>query len=147
MKYIDMYYGKEMMKVGIVQFGNGQLEAQPDGTTTAASAIYVQGLTSDMPLLRTKIEELQWQRGFTNMAQAFQTADTMLGQTGRAAAQSAVLVITDGKYSMAFQTAEKSRELKDKNIMVYMAVINDARDSSLEMLKEWASQPWETNYV
>jgi uncharacterized protein YegL len=145
-KYMDMYYGKEMMKVGVVQFGNGQLEAQPDGTTTAASAIYVQGLTGDMTLVREKIEELQWQRGFTNMAQAFQTADTMLGQTGRASAQSAVLVITDGKYSMAFQTAEKANELKDKNVMIYMLPITEAKGSELEFLKKWASQPWETNY-
>jgi hypothetical protein len=146
LKYMDMYYGKEMMKVGVVQFGNGQLETQPDGTTTAASAIYVQGLTSDISMVRTKIEELQWQRGFTNMAQAFQTADIMLGQTGRAEAQSAVMVITDGKYSMAFQTAEKARELKDKNIMIYMAVITEGKGKELESLKAWASQPWETNY-
>jgi hypothetical protein len=81
------------------------------------------------------------------MAQAFQQADIMLGQTGRAEAQSAVLVITDGKYSMAFQTAEKSRELKDKNIMVYMAVISEGKDTTQDELKKWASQPWETNFV
>jgi hypothetical protein len=146
-KYVDMYYGKEMMRVGVVQFGNGQLEAQPDGTTTAASAIFVQGLTADITLVRTKIEELQWQRGFTNMAQAFQTADTMLSQTGRASAQSACLVITDGKYSMAFQTAEKARELKDKNVMIYMAVISEGKGKEQEWLRKWASQPWETNYI
>jgi hypothetical protein len=146
-RYMDMYYGKEMMKVGVVQFGNGQLVSQPDGSTVAASALYIQGLTSDLGLVRTKIEELQWQRGFTNMAQAFQQADIMLGQTGRAEAQSAVLVITDGKYSMAFQTAEKSRELKDKNIMVYMAVISEGKDTTQDELKKWASQPWETNFV
>merc|ERR1719169_397140 len=100
-----------------------------------------------MTLITSKIDELQWQRGFTNMAQAFQTADVMLGQTGRSEAQSAVMVITDGKYSMAFQTAEKARELKDKNVMIYMAVITDSRGSELDMLKKWVSQPWETNYV
>jgi hypothetical protein len=146
-RYVDMYYGKEMMRVGLVQFGNGQLETQPDGTTTVASALFIQGLTADISLVRQRVDELTWQRGFTNMAQAFQTADNMLAQTGRAEAQSAVLVITDGKYSMAFQTAEKATELKDKNIMVYMAVINEGKDKSLDMLKQWASQPWETNYV
>jgi hypothetical protein len=146
-RYMDMYYGKEMMRVGVVQFGNGQLEAQPDGTTTAASAIYVQGLTADLSLIRTTIDELTWQRGFTNMAQAFQTADIMLSQTGRAEAQSACLVISDGKYSMAFQTAEKAQELKDKNVMIYMAVISEGKGTEQDELKKWVSQPYETNYV
>jgi uncharacterized protein YegL len=145
-KYRDMYFGKEDMKLGVVQFGNGGLSTMPDGTTTIASALFVQGLTSDLAYVHQKITELTWQRGFTNMAQAFKEADTMIGQTGRGEAQSAVLVISDGKYSMAFQTAEMAKELKDKNVMVYMAVITEAKGPELDELKKWASQPWETNY-
>jgi hypothetical protein len=49
---------------------------------------------------------------------------------------------------MAFQTAEKARELKDKNVMVYMAVISEGKGTEQqEALKHWVSQPWETNYV
>merc|ERR1719356_1237916 len=32
-------------------FGNGELTAQPDGTTTIAEALYIQGLTSDLALI------------------------------------------------------------------------------------------------
>jgi uncharacterized protein YegL len=145
-KYRDMYYGMEDMKLGIVQFGNGHLSTMPDGTTFIASALAIQGLTFDLASVHSKVSELSWQRGFTNMAQAFKTADTMIGQTGRAEAQSAVLVISDGKYSMAFQTAEMAKELKDKNIMIYMAVITEAKGEELKNLRAWASQPWETNY-
>merc|ERR1711879_971942 len=84
--------------------------------------------------------------GFTNMAQAFSMADKMLGQGGRPEAQSAVMVISDGKYSFKYQTAEKAQELKDKNVQIYMAPITDTRDKGLIMLKKWASQPWRTNY-
>jgi hypothetical protein len=31
--------------------------------------------------------------------------------------------------------------------MIYMAVITEGRGSELDKMKEWASQPWDTNYV
>jgi len=130
----------------VVFFGNGHLNTQPDGTTSIEEAIYVQGLTGDIALVGQKIQELQWAKGFTNMAQGFQMADVMLSQTGRADAQSAVLVISDGKYSMAYQTAEKARELKDKNIMIYLVPISDVEGSDLNTFREFSSFPHETNY-
>merc|ERR1719191_561366 len=80
------------------------------------------------------------------MAQVFTTSDTMLGQGGREEAQSAVMVISDGKFSFRYQTAEKAQELKDKNVQIYMAPITEGRSKYLTFLKKWASQPWETNY-
>jgi hypothetical protein len=145
-RYESMYYGKEDMKIGVVYFGNGHLQAQPDGTTTISDALYVQGLTSDLALVESTIRELTWARGFTNMAQAFHIADVMLGQTGRAEAQSAVLVISDGKYSMQYQTAEKARELKDKNVMIYLAPVTDVKSPDLETFRSFSSFPHETNF-
>jgi len=142
-----MYYGKEDMKVGVVYFGNGQLEAQPDGTTNIAEALYVQGLTSDLALVETKIREMQWLRGFTNMAQGFHMADVVLGQTGRAEAQSAVMVLSDGKFSMEFQTAEKARELKDKNVQIYLVAITEVEGPDLRTYRRFASRPTGTNFV
>jgi hypothetical protein len=147
MRYQSFYYGKEDMKIGVVYFGNGALEAQPDGTTNIAEALYVQGLTGDLALVETKIREMSWLRGFTNMAQGFAKADVMLGQTGRADAQSAVMVISDGKFSMEFQTAEKARELRDKNVMVYLVAITEVKGADLQSFRRFASRPIETNYV
>jgi hypothetical protein len=135
------------MKIGVVLFGNGVLESQPDGETTISEAVYVQGLTADLLLVRQRIVELTWQRGFTNMAQAFHMADTMLSMTGRPDAQSAVLVLSDGKFSLAYQTAEKARELKDKNVMVYLAPITEVTGSKeLHTFRSFSSYPHETNY-
>jgi hypothetical protein len=97
-RYKGEMYGKDMMQVGVALFGNGVVEA--DGSV--AKAINVIGLTSDIEAVKDAILGTQWQRGFTNMAQAFTLAGTMLQQGGRGEAQSAVLVLTDGKYSMAF---------------------------------------------
>jgi hypothetical protein len=141
-RYKGLYYGKEMMQVGVILFGNGMV--MPDGTI--APAINVQGLTADISLVREKVLETQWQKGFTNMAQAFTLAATMLQQGGRPEAQSAVMVLSDGKYSFAFQTAQAVQKLKDSNIQIFMAPVSDAKDEGLELLKKWSSQPWETNY-
>merc|ERR1719492_742097 len=135
--------------MGVALFGNGALVDLNDGSggTTIQPAINLQGLTFDFDVVRSKISKTKWQRGFTNMAQAFTTADTILSQGGREEAQSAVMVISDGKFSFKYQTAEKAQELKDKNIMIYMAPITASRDKSLFQLMRWASQPWSTNYI
>jgi hypothetical protein len=147
MRYQSFYYGIEDMKIGVVYFGNGQLEAQPDGTTNIAEALYVQGLTGDLALVESKIREMSWLRGFTNMAQGFHMADVMLGQTGRSDSQSAVMVISDGKFSMEFQTAEKARELKDKNVQIYLVAITEVKGADLKTYRQFASRPVETNFV
>merc|ERR1719225_1643986 len=145
-RYKSKYFGAPAVKMGVALFGNGHLIELADRSTTIKPAINLQPLTFDLELVGTKIAETQWQRGFTNMAQAFSTADTILSQGGRPEAQSAVMVISDGKFSFKYQTAEKAQELKDKNIQIYMAPITDTRDKTLLELKKWASKPWRTNY-
>merc|ERR1719352_358667 len=81
------------------------------------------------------------------MAQAFATADTMLGQGGRPEAQSAVMVISDGKVSMKYQTAEKARELKDKNVMIYLVPITEMRGAELRDFRRLSSSPHRSNFV
>jgi len=145
-RYKSKYFGAPAIKMGVALFGNGHLIELAGGGTTIKPAINLQPLTFDLEEVGTKIKETEWQRGFTNMAQAFTTADTILGQGGRAEAQSAVMVISDGKFSFKYQTAEKAQELKDKNVQIYMAPITASRDKSLIELMKWASQPWQTNY-
>jgi hypothetical protein len=145
-RYKSKYFGAPAIKMGVTVFGNGKLVELADGTNTIEPAINLGGLTFDLEEVGKKIKETKWQRGFTNMAQAFATADTVLSQGGRPEAQSAVMVISDGKFSFKYQTAEKAQELKDKNIQIYMAPITDTREKSLVELKKWASKPWQTNY-
>merc|ERR550534_149213 len=134
------------MKIGVALFGNGHLIPLPGGGTSITAAINLQPLSFDLTVVREKITKTTWQRGFTNMAQAFATADTMLGQGGRPEAQSAVMVISDGKFSFKYQSAEKAKELKDKNVQIYMAPITESKDKTLLELKKWASKPSRTNF-
>jgi hypothetical protein len=146
-RYQSMYYGREDMKIGVVEFGNGDLESEADGSTSIKKALYIQGITADLGLVREKVEALHWLQGFTNMAQGLHEADVMLGQTGRAEAQSAIMVISDGKFSMEFQTAEKARELKDKNVMLYLVAITEVKGKDLQTFRRFASRPSESNFV
>jgi hypothetical protein len=137
------YYGSDAMKVGVIQFGNGEIEE--DGTV--APAINAQPLTEDMASVKTAIEGLQWQKGFTNMAQALTLADTMLQQGGRPHAQSAVLLLTDSKPSFEFMTHQKVQALKEKGTKLFFAPVNDADGDEVDLMRKWASQPWETHLV
>jgi Mg-chelatase subunit ChlD len=88
-RYQAEYFGAEAMRVGVILFGQGSV--QEDGTITPAEM--VSELTDDIPSLKEKIEALKWQKGITNMAQAFTLADRMLREKGRGEAQSAVMVV------------------------------------------------------
>merc|ERR1712070_1056054 len=68
-----------LMKVGIVQFGNGEI--MEDGTISAA--LKLSPLTENMADLETVVADMAFLKGFTNMAQAFAIAETMYTEAGR----------------------------------------------------------------
>jgi hypothetical protein len=146
LRYETKYFGNEAVKIGIVLFGNGVI--MPDGKTVSP-AILSRPLTFDMEAVETALKGLPFKKGFTNMAQAFSTAETAFIQGSRRGSQSAVMVVTDGKPSFNFMTTEMVEQLDDKGIQRYFLLINeDALSSDAnKLMKTWASQPWETNLV
>lgn len=145
-RYQTRYYGRYRVKIGICQFGNGEIMS--DGKTVTP-AINVQPLNFNQDNILTAVKDLPYKKGFTNLAQAFATAEEMFTQKGRRNAQSSVLVITDGKPSFSFMTTQMVEQLDDKGIMRYFVVVNDQGSSSdvMTQIKMWASQPWSTNVV
>lgn len=142
-KYQSEYYGAGAMKVGLVEFGNGII--MEDGVTVSP-AMNVHALTSDLGAIKTSIEGMVQKKGFTNMAQAFALAETMYTSAGRKGSQSALLVITDGKPSFQFQTNELVEQLDDKGVQRFFVVVTD-NQKSVDLMKNWASAPWETNLL
>lgn len=142
-RYEANYYGNEAMRVGVVLFGNGHV--LDDGTVSGA--ILVHELSDDMASVKASIEALQWQKGFTNMEQALGLAERMWQLKGRKDAQSAVALITDGKPSFQFQTNQKIMQLKDQQTKILFAPISRFEGKELELMKKWASQPWESHLV
>jgi len=135
-------FGAEAMKVGVLMFGNGRVGKGG----RISDARIVAPLTADIPSIKPLVEETGHAKGITNMAQAFAVAGKMLRQGGRKDAQSAVLVLTDGKPSMKFATGQQVDKLKESGVMIYMAPVAQFPSKDFDILKEWASQPWETNY-
>jgi uncharacterized protein YegL len=142
-KYKGEYYGFKDMQIGIVQFGNGRI--LKDGTIADAKEILP--LSSDMKKVQKAVEGLKHLKGFTNMAQAFGSAEKLLLLGGRRLAQSAVMTITDGKPSFLFQTNEKVLQLKDKHTKLFFVPITEFKGQELKLMKKWASAPWPTNMV
>jgi len=145
-RYETQYFGSQAVKVGIVEFGNGNI--MPDGKTIAP-AILVHKLSFQMAEVLTAVESMKWKHGFTNMAQAFSAAENAFILGSRRVASSAVMVITDGKPSFSFMTTEMVEQLDDKAINRYFLLVNeeDLNSDSNKVMKSWASQPWETNLV
>jgi len=145
-RYQTEYWGDEAVKLGLVLFGNGVI--MPDGKTVSP-AILAQPLTFNMAGVIAQLDTLPWKKGFTNMAQAFSTAEVAFIQGSRRGAQPAVMVITDGKPSFNFMTTEMVEQLDDKAIMRYFLLVNedDLNSDANRLMKSWASQPWETNLV
>jgi hypothetical protein len=137
------YYGYEDMRIGVVQFGNG--EVTEDGTVSPA--LLITKLTSDMAKVKTSIEGMAYKKGFTNMAQAFTMAEKMFLLGGRRRAMSAVMTLTDGKPSFLFNTYEKVMQLKDKHVKLFFSPVTEFAGEELALMKKWASSPWETNLV
>merc|ERR1719446_1535698 len=140
-RYQTMYWGAEAVKIGIVLFGNGVI--MPDGKSVSP-AILSHELSFDMAAVKAKVGELPFKKGFTNMAQAFAAAETAFIIGSRRGAQSAVMIITDGKPSFSFMTQEAVTQLDDKGITRYFMVVNeeDIGSDSMALMKSWASQPW-----
>jgi len=142
-RYKGKYYANEAMKIGVVLFGNGEVNA--DGTISPAVKIHE--LSNDMPSVKSSIGKLEWARGFTNMAQAFVLSENMFLTNGRAKAQSAVMVITDGKPTLLYQTQKMVTALKDKSVKLFFAPVMEAKGKELTLMKKWASHPWQSHLV
>jgi len=143
-RYFPKYYGREAMKVGAVEFGNGAVS--PEGVITPAQQVHE--LTHDIEAVRTSIESMTWLRGFTNMAQALTKADTLFTRGSRRESHSGVLLITDGRPSLIWSTRQKIKALKDKNTMVYVAMVSSSEsDQHYRLMQEFASTPWNSNMI
>jgi len=133
----------EVMKVGVVQFGNGEI--LEDGSIS--NAVKAMPLTTDMETVEQVVGELPYLKGFTNMAQSLTLANAMFTENGRETAQSAIMVITDGKPSFTFQTQQVVDRLEEKGVQRYFITITESEGTETDLMKKWASAPWYTNHL
>lgn len=141
-------YGQHAVKIGVVQFGNGQILKDKSGESTVSAAKMISGISSDKKKVISKIEATQWEKGFTNLAQVFATAEAMQ-MNGRKKAYTQIVIISDGKPSFKFSTKNEAQKLKDKGVNIFFININAAPNPKDEtyLKNEIVSQPWKINYL
>jgi len=142
-KYRSEYYGAQAMKIGLIEFGNGVIM---DDGVTVSPAMNVHTLSTDLASVKTALEGMVQKKGFTNMAQAFALSESMYTAAGRKGAHPALLVITDGKPSFQFQTNELVEQLDDKGVQRFFVVVTNS-NKAVNLMKSYASSPWETNLL
>eukprot|EP00929_Paragymnodinium_shiwhaense_P013134 TRINITY_DN1209_c0_g1_i1.p1 TRINITY_DN1209_c0_g1~~TRINITY_DN1209_c0_g1_i1.p1 ORF type:complete len:1004 (+),score=333.38 TRINITY_DN1209_c0_g1_i1:70-3081(+) len=133
------------VNVAVVQFGNGVLDPT---TQVVSDAKLISALTANTGNVKTAVDGMVWQKGFTNMAQAIFKAKDVLGSSdpSRKDAQSVALVITDGRPSFHFQTNKAVSSLRESSRLMIVQVQKYRKQENAERLKEYASEPWASNY-
>jgi len=143
-KFVGKKFRRKLMKVGIVQFGNGEIEK--DGTVSKAKIIAP--MTHNMKKLGKKIKAMKWEMGFTNMAQAFTMSENLFRDGGRKTAQSQVVVITDGKPSFKFMTQKAVDDLRDAGVHVNIVAVHDHKGSEdVKLMSKYASVPYQSHMM
>mmetsp|Transcript_14734 Transcript_14734/g.36222 ORF Transcript_14734/g.36222 Transcript_14734/m.36222 type:complete len:945 (-) Transcript_14734:148-2982(-) len=133
-KFLDGYLTKYKMdkshvKIGIVEFSK--------------DAHIIQPMTFDREtMLKNMEEKLQYRRGLTDMAQGLLTAEKVL-LDGRKDAQSEVIVLTDGKPSFKFATANAAKKLTRNGVRLIFMPIRTYGNSPF--LLSWATHPGKEN--
>jgi len=136
-------YGKDAMRVAVVQFGNGRLGPQ----NVVSDALIVAPLSAEMTQLSSTIQGLSWQRGFTNLAQAMLKSRDVLGASERTSAERAVLIITDGRPTFRSQALTAAHELRDSARVTVLQVKAFPNPDDQKLLQSYTSVPWRSNYI
>eukprot|EP00747_Dinoflagellata_sp_TGD_P133916 gnl/TRDRNA2_/TRDRNA2_175267_c2_seq21.p1 gnl/TRDRNA2_/TRDRNA2_175267_c2~~gnl/TRDRNA2_/TRDRNA2_175267_c2_seq21.p1 ORF type:complete len:643 (-),score=153.55 gnl/TRDRNA2_/TRDRNA2_175267_c2_seq21:55-1707(-) len=143
-RYESEAYGNEATKVAVIQFGNGKLD---DVTKVVSDAALIHQLSTDFEAVKTAIDGMHWSKGFTNMAQAFMKATAIIQRSPRTAAAGTFVMITDGKPSFTFATDKAVKAYKGRGRAVIVQVKQYASTETKELMKKYASKPWQTNYI
>lgn len=120
------------LQAGIVQF-----------STTASLEL---GLSGDLSVFNTTLDNLAQQGGQTNHAAAFTTAAAELAANGRAGAQQAIILVTDGTANEPaglsnpiLAAINAANDAKNDGILIFAIGVGNALD--LNDLSDYASGP------
>jgi len=130
-------------RFAVVQFGNGHLDSQK----VVSDAILSLKLTESMLHVKSAFTNMTYQRGFTNMAQAFKKGNEVLKRASRRSAETEFIMITDGKPSFKLQTHQALKELKKIARVVMIHVKSFPPKEDVKLMKSYASSPDVENYI
>jgi hypothetical protein len=137
-------FGREAVKVGSIQFGNGKLLKDD----IISPALDIAQLSFDIEKVAKTIEGSEWQYGFTNMAQVFPMAEQMSMNGGRKKKPSTILIFTDGKPSFVYSLEQEVNKVKEKGVRVIIVELNPTLSHpDKSIIKFLATAPTSANYL
>eukprot|EP00747_Dinoflagellata_sp_TGD_P030681 gnl/TRDRNA2_/TRDRNA2_134798_c0_seq1.p1 gnl/TRDRNA2_/TRDRNA2_134798_c0~~gnl/TRDRNA2_/TRDRNA2_134798_c0_seq1.p1 ORF type:complete len:315 (+),score=74.53 gnl/TRDRNA2_/TRDRNA2_134798_c0_seq1:135-947(+) len=143
-RYQTEAYGNAAARVGVVQFGNG--EVLDDNTISLAEQIIP--LSGDMKEVKDAVKGMKVKPGFTNMAQAFVVAKKMSQNHGRKRSPAIVVVITSSKPAFMVQTTDVVHQLWESGIQTFtVSLAPFANDEAAKLVQELASRPTRANFM
>lgn len=143
-RYKTEAYDQPAARIGLVQFGNGEVLA--DGS--ASKAEQVLGLSTDLAKVKQAVQGLQQKKGFSNMAQAMSLADRMYQTHGRSEAEPLLLIISGSKPPFKDQAIQKARDLRKKGIRVFIVALPQfAKSEETLTLRAMANLPRRASFV
>merc|ERR1719305_206149 len=101
-------------------------------------------ITDSRDDLISVVQNTEWEAYNTNTAAALGTALEVLAASGREAAQSVVVVVTDGMPNDAEATAMMAEKVKEKARLIFVPV---GKNLDMDALYQWASFPPEYNIL
>lgn len=139
-------YCQNASRVGVVQFGNGEVF---DCSGTITSALKALDFSSDSSEISEAIGGLSQQEGFANYGQAMAMAETMFNQKGSEPGREQVLLIVGGSTpSFLHQSRQKAREMSRRGIRVFVALAADSSGGpEARSAQDLASTPQAANYM
>jgi len=145
---IEKYAGPS--RIGIVQFGNGDL--RQDGTITAG--VLAADLSSDLGNVKAVVQNMGLLGGLPNTAEALALAGSMFRDDARQSSQKTLLVFTNSKPLYKHKAFEEAAKLRRQGVRIFVVAASDSlEDGPLwdkaddpTMVKEIASRPVEANF-
>jgi len=132
------------VRAGVVQFGNGALDA----TKVVSDAIAALPLSTSVDSVATTLLSLPFHRGFTNLAQAAMKSRDLLNRApNRAGAEKVVIFLTDGRPTFKHMASEEVQQLKSLARVMVVQVKPFPEKHNMELLRTYATEPAEVNYL
>lgn len=142
-KFRTTAYGNNASRIAVIQFGNGHL----DDRRVVSPAILALPFSSDTTKINSTINGLQWQKGFTNMAQALIKTQEIIATSSRRSAETLVVLITDGKPSFQRQTEEAVNKVRQSSRLLVVHIKAFPSQLEKKLMRHYASKPRAQNYV
>lgn len=153
-----MVGGEDKVNVAFLMFGGPRTEPELEkciGEGGASGELFdaakdcgmhwVDHFTYDTSAVGERVSQLSYPQSTTMTSMALAEAKTELS-SGRQEADSVVIVITDGRPMSARRTATAAVALK-KEARVIWVPIGPTLAKDMELIKTWATKPWEDNVI